>query len=44
MIHNKNSSAVDWGTVPQLKSDEFLLWIILVIEISSLKVWHLAQK
>ena len=39
MIHTKLSpAAVDWGTVPQLKSNESLLWIILVTEKSSLKV------
>ena len=38
MIHNKNSSDLSWGTVPQSIAGEFLLWIILVIEISSLKV------
>ena len=38
MIHNKNYTAIDWGTVPQLKSDEFLMWIILVTEIWPLKL------
>ena len=38
MIHNKNSSDLSWGTVPQSIAGEFLLWIILFIEISSLKV------
>ena len=38
MIHNENSSDLSWGTVAQSNAGEFLLWIILVIEISSLKV------
>ena len=34
MIHNKNSSASIGRQLPtQLKSKEFLLWIILVIEL-----------
>ena len=33
MIHNKNSSDLSWGTVPQSIAGEFLLWIILIIEI-----------
>ena len=32
MIHNRNSSDLSWGTVPQSTADEFLLWIILVFE------------
>ena len=38
MIHNKNSLDLSWGTVPHSIAGEFFVWIILVIEISSLKV------
>ena len=33
MIHNKNSSDLSLGRRPNAKSEEFLLWIIQVIEI-----------
>ena len=33
MIHDKNSSDLSFGRRPTSKSDEFLSWIILVIEI-----------
>ena len=33
MLHNENTSAIERGAAPQLKSDEFLLWIIFVSEI-----------
>ena len=33
MIHNKNSPAIDWGTVPQLKSVEFFVCTRRVDEI-----------
>ena len=36
MIHNKNSSDFALGRRPKLKSEELLLWIILVIEIFSI--------
>ena len=44
MIHNKHPSAIERGAAPQLKSDEFLMWIILVIEKWPLKVLYLSQK
>ena len=36
MIGNKNSTDLDVGRRPKLKSDEFLLPIIVVIELTSL--------
>ena len=38
VIHNKSYAAIDRGAAPRSKTVEFLLWIILVTEISSLKV------
>ena len=38
MIHNKIYAAIDRGAAPRSKTVEFLLWIILVIEIWPLKV------
>ena len=38
MMHNKSSAAIDWGTVPQLKSVEFLEAPLLFAEIWPLKV------
>ena len=44
MLHNENSPAIERGAAPQLKSDEFLLWIIFVSEIWPLKVLYPSQK
>ena len=38
MIHKRNSPAIDWGTVPQLKSVEFIEAPLLFAEIWPLKV------
>ena len=44
LIHNKSYAAIDRGAAPRSKTVEFLLWIILVIEIWRLKVLDLSQK